>query len=393
MAVQLKTSDIWYYKHTLSEIQKRLNYPKWLQSIEKIIVLPTSEEVKANISNDNIAFLDSKVIDNTGLIIVKQLPNTQEQGTTTYQQSLYEEDINTQLYNLFGMTVSNPTLTFNDLKGFQEAKDNLLKAQTFVQKKLIQKNLSIFLGVSRSGKSFFAECLAGELKYKLILLDLGIILASPNPPKLMDDFFQYLQNIDDYVLLIDEIEKVVDPDSTNSMSKVMLGKLLTIFNDFNADNGFSIKDNFVIATANNITTLLKKNPEFINRFSLKYFIGYPTKETFVDVCNYYINKLNIDGITGTDILNISNVLYNKNEIPKMNIENNQIVFGKYAAGEIKELMTNLLIYCKEENNQLYCDNQILKKVIQTFKPQIQFANQGVINTIEAAKIANFKEIN
>lgn len=393
MSLQLKTSDIWYYQHTLSEIKKRLNYPKWLQPIKEIISLPTNEQIKANMSNDSIAYLDSKIIDNTGLIIAKPLPNTQEKGTTTYQQLLYDEDINTYLYNKYGMTTSNPILNFNDLRGFQEAKDNLLKAQTFVQKKLIQKNLSIFLGVSRSGKSFFAECLAGELGYKLILLDLGIILASPNPPQLLDDFFQNLQNIDDYVLLIDEIEKVVDPDSTNSMSKVMLGKLLTIFNDFNTDNGYNIKDNFVIATANNITTLLNKNPEFINRFSLKYFIGYPTKETFVDVCNYYIKRLHINGIAGIDILNISNILYNKNEIPKMNIENNRISFGKYAAGEIKELMTNLLIYCKEENEKLYCDKEILKTVVNTFKPQIQFANQGVINTIEAAKIANFKEIN
>ena len=392
MPIQLKTNDQWYYKQDLETIKKHLNHPKWLKPITKLIKLPLQEDIKQYITNDTIAFLSAKQLDNTNLIITKYLPNTQEDGTKTYQQVLYDEDINTELYNLFGMTVSNPTLTFNDLRGFDEAKRNLLKVQSFVQKKYVQKNLSIFLGVSRSGKSFFAECLAGELNYKLILLDLGVIIADKNPSKLLDEFFNYLQNIDNYVLLIDEIEKVVDPTSSNSMSKVLMGKLLTIFNDFNSDNGFNIKDNFVIATANNITTLLERNPEFINRFSLKYFIGYPTKETFINVCNYYIKKLNIIGIDGNQIFNIANMIYNKAEIPKLD-NTKRVIFGKYAAGEIKEFMTNLLVYAIEKDNQLFCDNQILKETLYRFKPQIVFADKGVINTIQAAKKANFQEIN
>ena len=222
-------------------------------------------------------------LDSSGILIIKKLPNTKEGGTKTTQQELYDEDINSDLYNRFGMNVSNPTVTFEDLGGFEEPKADMIRTMRYIGKGLVQKNLSMFLGVSRSGKSYFAECLAGELEYKLIILDLGVIMCDENPSKKLDDFFYYLETIDNYVLLIDEIEKVADPEGSAAMSRVLIGKLLTIFNNFNSESGFKIKDNFVIATANNITALLRKNPEFINRFGLKYFVNYPDKETFINV--------------------------------------------------------------------------------------------------------------
>ena len=392
MSLQLLTNDTWYYQSTLIEIKQQLDNPKYLIDIQEIIQLPTQKQIKDYLTDKTIAFLAPQPIEDNNLIIKKMLPNTQDDGTRTLQQKLYNENINTELYNKYGMSVSEPKANFDSLKGFQSAKDEMLKAQRYVEKGYIQKNLSLFLGVSRSGKSYFAECLAGELHYKLILLDLGIILASKNPPKLLDNFLNYLQNIDNYVLLIDEIEKVVDPNSSDSMSKVMIGKLLTVFNDFNTEKGFNIKNNFVIATANNITTLLEKNPEFINRFSLKYFIGYPVKETFIDIANYYLKTFKINGINGENIYNLSSTIYAKNEIPKMNLTNKQL-FGKYAAGEIKELMTNLLLSCKEIDSKLYCNPPLLREILKIYPPQIEFANKGVIKTISAAKKANFKEIN
>lgn len=392
--LQLRTDDSWYYEKVksgdITAIKDKLNAP-YMQNIAKIIPFPSSVEIKANLYEPNVCFLSPDKLLNNNLLIVKELPKTKYSGIKSTQQELYFEDINSELYDKFGLVVSEPETTFSDLGGFEIPKAEMLKTQDFIKKGLVQKNLSMFLGVSRSGKSFFAECLAGELKYKLILLDLGVIMNDPNPSKKLDDFFYYLENIDEYVLLIDEIEKVADPSGTSPMAKVLIGKLLTIFNNFNSKSGFNIKNNFVIATANNIFDLLNKNPEFINRFGLKYFVNYPPKQTFINVCDYYIKKMRVNGITGEDIYNLSNSIYIKDAIPTMEDSDN-VRYGKYASGEIKEFMANLLLHCVEKNGALCCDTDILHKVLNLQKPQIRFANRGVITTIQAAKIANFREV-
>lgn len=392
--LQLKTEDSWYYKKIhedkIEDIKAKLNLP-FLDTIKKIICFPSELEVISNLHDDTVCFIAPQRIYEHNLLIVKELPKTKYSGIKTTQQELYKEDINSELYNRFGLVVSEPTTTFSDLGGFEIPKEEMLKTQGFIKKGLVQKNLSLFLGVSRAGKSFFAECLAGELKYKLILLDLGVIMNDKNPSKKLDDFFYYLENIDEYVLLIDEIEKVADPSGTSPMAKVLIGKLLTIFNNFNSESGFNIKNNFVIATANNINDLLNKNPEFINRFGLKYFVSYPEKQTFINVCDYYIKRMRVQGITGEELYNLSNSIYIKDTVPTMEDSQN-IKYGKYASGEIKELMSNLLLHCEEKDGFLHCTSEILVKVLNLQKPQIRFANRGVINTIQAAKIANFREV-
>lgn len=393
--LQLFTEDSWYYDrlaaNDIKAIKERLSNPGWLANINKIIAFPDGKTIKENLGNPAVAFMSPEKLLNNSLLIVKTLQKTKMGGVKSTQQELYNEDINSELYNRFGLIVSEPTTTFKDLGGFNAPKSDMLRTKEYIEKGLIQKNLSIFLGVSRSGKSYFAECLAGELGYKLILLDLGVIMCDANPSKKLDDFFYYLENIDDYVLLIDEIEKVADPSSSGAMARVMIGKLLTIFNNFNSESGFNIKSNFVIATANNITDLLNKNPEFINRFGLKYFVGYPNKNDFIAVANYYIKKMQVAGVNGEDFYNIANSLYAKCEIPILN-SSTHTRFGKYASGEIKELMGNLLLFCTIKDDRLYCDIEILQKVIDLQKPQIFFAQRGVINTIQAAKIANFREV-
>lgn len=390
--LQLKTKDQKYYELVkngeLEILRDLIGNPAWFKKIGNLIAFPSNQQLKENLYNERVAFISSKEINE--LFVVKNLKNTSDGGVLTKQQYLYDEDINGELYNKFGMMVSNPSVSFKDLGGFTEPKQDMLRTQEYIKQGLVQKNLSMFLGVSRSGKSYFAECLAGELGYKLIILDLGVMMCSKNPSKQLDDFFYYLESIDKYVLLIDEIEKVADPEA-GGMSKVLIGKLLTIFNNFNSESGFNIGANFVIATANNISILLDKNPEFINRFGLKYFVNYPEQSSFIDVCNYYLSKMKITGITGEDIYYHSSAIYSKDEIPRMSYEEVK-KFGKYASGEIKEFMAVLLLFSEQNSSGLRVNEEILSKVLNLQKPQIQFANTGVLRTIEAAKIANFREV-
>jgi hypothetical protein len=397
--LHLRTTDSWYYEMAnqdeegCKKIKAKLNNPDWLQGIAKILPLPEAGDLRSFINDQKVAFLNPDDLPHSSLFVIKDLPNTEEGGIKNRQQCLYNEDINDALYNRFGLSVSYPSTNFSDLGGFDIPKKDILRTLDYVKKGYIQKNLSLFLGVSRSGKSFFAECLAGELNRRLIILDLGMIMCSPNPPRLLDQFFKYLETIDSYVLLIDEIEKAADPDSGVETAKVMIGKLLTIFNNFNSENGFQIKDNPVIATANNISNLLDKNPEFINRFGLKYFVNYPNQESFQSVFEYYLQKMKISGITGREALQYSNMIYAKLQVPILNRNMATRKYGKYASGEIKEFVANLMLLCEERDEGLYATVSILEATFELVKPQLDYANIGVNRTLEAARKANFIEVN
>lgn len=397
--LHLRTSDSWYYEQAamgeagLLEIKERLGNPNWLKNIKTVLPLPDNDALSTYINNDSVAFLHPERLPYQTLFVIKDLPNTYEGGIKSKQQFLYSEDINQALYNRFGMSVSNPSVTFDDLGGFHKPKTDVLRTLENVRKGFVQKNLSMFLGVSRSGKSFFAECLAGELKRRLIILDLGMIMCDKNPSLALDTFFKYLESIDSYVLLIDEIEKAADPDSGSDMAKVMIGKLLTIFNNFNSESGFQIKDNPVIATANNISNLLDKNPEFINRFGLKYFVNYPSQESFIKVFDYYLKKSNVTGITGEEALRYSSMIYSRLQVPTISKEAANKKYGKYASGEIKEFVSSLMLWCENREDKLYANVNILQATLDIIKPQLEYANVGVNRTIEAARKANFIEVN
>lgn len=151
------------------------------------------------------------------------------------------------------------------------------------------------------------------------------------------------------------------------------------------------RDTVDYTSLKHIMTLLDKNPEFINRFGLKYFVNYPTKQNFIQVCDYYIKKMRVRGITGNDIFDLSYSIYFKHEIPRM--DNGPVEkFGKYASGEVKELMGNLLLFCEERNGELWADKDILTTVLNLQKPQIEFAKHGVMATLKAAQVANFREV-
>jgi len=387
--LQIKTADVWYYTNSLDKIKEFLGYPKYLEKIDKIKYFPDDKYIRENLAKHNEVYISPERLQPERLFVVKSVPNHTKDGVRTLQQEYYDEDINAELYNRFGMFVSKPKVKFSDLRGFDEPKAEFLKVMDFIKRGWGGKSLSLFLGVSRSGKSYFAECLAGELNYNLIIFDVGRVASMNNPLKIIDEFFVYLEKLDNYVLLIDEIEKAVNPNDSKSLS--VIGKFLTIFNNLNTESGFRVRSNPIIATANNITTLLNQTPEFINRFGYKYFVNYPSMESFIEVANYYLKKSHIVGINGQDLYNYSSVLYANVEIPKT--EDMSGSYGKYASGEVKEFVSNLMLFCEEKDNKLTCTIDILKRVLKLQKPQIVFAYEGVIATVEAGIAAGFREVN
>jgi len=333
----------------------------------------TQEDLQ-NIEKGNIAIISPLAPPINGFFVVKHLPNIF--GIETSQQRLYQENMNESLYQKFGLTIKESTKTFEDLRGYEIPKKELLKALSLLKAGHIRKVLTLFLGVSGAGKSYFAECLAGTLKKKIIYLDMGILMEGENPIGRLNDFFRFIQDYDDYVLLMDEIEKPANPDGEGaaaSMAKMYIGQLLTIFNDLNTPNGYQIKDNPIIATANNIGALLDQNPEFINRFNLRYFIDYPAKENAIEIFDYYIKKSHIEGIKAEDLFYLSDIEYKETK-PRELAGKNACV---YAPREIFFLIEHLIL----ASDELVVTTDITKEVIKRNSPQSLYASKGVLRTI------------
>lgn len=146
-------------------------------------------------------------------------------------------------------------------------------------------------GIPGTGKSHFAKCMAGETERLLVELNLSLIMEAVDAIYRIGMIFDYfINNPGRYILWIDEIEKML----VGEKSVQMLGQLLTKINDLNStgvgnENQSSI---FVIATANNITDIAARFPEFTRygRFDLLLFMMPPTEEDAAKIFTLYLNK-------------------------------------------------------------------------------------------------------
>lgn len=379
----LVAEDQEYYKHnnnetvkdTIMRITQKLSYeiPNINEIREFKIKLDQNISVE-ELGDTGIAILSPVPPRLNTFFVVKRLPNVYKIETS--QQRRFKENLNDSLYQRFGLTIKESSKTLNDLRGYHVPKEEIMKAIKLLKQGHIRKILALFLGVSGAGKSYFAECLAGELGKKIVNLDMGILMEGENPIGRLNDFFRFIQEYDDYVLLMDEIEKPANPDGVGaaaSMAKMYIGQLLTIFNELNTPNGYQIKDNPIIATANNIGTLLDKNPEFINRFNLRYFIDYPAKPNAIEIFDYYIKSSGLKGVTAEDLFYLSDVAYRDFKPRELSGKNACI----YAPREIFFLIEHLVLASED----LAINQEIAREVILRNSPQAQYANKGVLKTI------------
>jgi len=152
---------------------------------------------------------------------------------------------------------------------------------------------SVFLsGVMGTGKSFFAQCLAGETDRLLISFNLANIMNEPNPLKAFDDAVSYLVNNPDekYLLWIDEIDKIFNGSPESEHIK---NKFLTFLNDL----GLTVHiDTFIVMTANKVEDILTKFPEMIRAGRVeplaKIFLDMIEIEDAKKTAELYIKKRN-----------------------------------------------------------------------------------------------------
>lgn len=372
------SSDI---KHYLEIKKLKKDY-----ELEQIIPLPSKKNILEGLSSSKIGFISNMPPEDKyrSFMVLKELSLDGEILTTQEKQYGVKEE--EALEKLFGLKVSKPTVTIekdmigqNQLRLFyKEVKDNItLETQTE----------PIFeLGVPGVGKSYSASCLAGSLGYSLIQLNLTIFVERGQGVNLLNQFFHYLTTKKPKcVVLFDEFENMVE-------SKAIMGALLSILGSLNdkSQGGYILTPHqILIATANNITDIVKAKPQFfrLGRWSHKFFFNYPIKEDALSTMLYFSTKYSV--MVDTEIIEDIYILYMGEYV-----DNFVAPRSVYSQVELKFLFKSFecmnLKELKNKNKQKY--KELLLQTIKNIIPSQVNTRQGIARLLSDARSNKFKEV-
>lgn len=293
--------DVEYYKnmHNIVQLVKEF-FNLENTALFEIMLLPTDEQVRNLVLNNKMGIIVSNefpLLKYRNLFIIKNLPN--KHGLLTSQAKTAGISEAQMLESELGLSVIDSPFTLNDIGGAKPLKD-FTKQLVNAEKHGYQAKGIFLVGIPGTGKTFFPKCFAGELKRKLIMLNLSQILESDEPIGKLNEIFEYLDNrckeypSEKFVILIDEIEKMIG-NSVEPKQKQMLGRLLTVLNDIHTP-ACEYKFNAIFfATANDLASILSNNPEFLRRgrWDELFFISLPTAEYAREMFELYIKKFKI----------------------------------------------------------------------------------------------------
>lgn len=229
----VKAQDQFYYDYkTMFDILS----PEYGKCID-IVFYPQGKEIindiKLRHKNDLkpifVAPYDPPVIFKDHFII-KEFGNKFDILTSQEKAENFSET--KMLEKRLGVSVINSKLSFKDLGGAKVLKEwvtNLLKAE-----KQGYKPKGLFLvGIPGTGKTFFPNCLAGELGRPLIMLNLAGIKETAEPIATINRIFSHLNKVGQKsIILLDEVEKMV-----GNADDPVTGRIMTILNDINSGGG------------------------------------------------------------------------------------------------------------------------------------------------------------
>ena len=229
----IKAQDQFYYDF---EIMFKLLLSDYGNKIN-IVFYPEEDEIIKTIKNNQKT--DNKLVFvapyNPPIIfknhfIIKEFGNKFD--ILTSQEKEENFSATAMLEKRLGVSVINSKLSFKDLGGAKVLKEwvtNLLKAE-----KQGYKPKGLFLvGIPGTGKTFFPNCLAGELNRPLIMLNLAQIKESAEPIATINRIFSHLDKVGQKtIILLDEVEKMV-----GNADDPVTGRIMTILNDINSGGG------------------------------------------------------------------------------------------------------------------------------------------------------------
>lgn len=211
-----------------------------------------------------------------------------------FQSKLSREKI---LSEKLGFKMVKPKVDLENVAGIYDFKEYIYKISSLSQAGIPSTLKSLFLfGTAGSGKTHVAEAIAHHFGYQFGYLDIPHFMTLSSPTHSLGILFDYLEEQEQKcVLLIDEIEKMFDFGGNDLKSRNVFGNLLTRLNNIHTNP----KSNIIfIATANDITNIVRFTPEFLRkgRFDEVFFFSYPTKKATIDLMTLFINKVSSETI-------------------------------------------------------------------------------------------------
>jgi len=281
------------------------NIERFYRIGEELLVVPSEEEIKSAILNRkkfNVIAPYPPPEKFKNLFVLQDIDAFDGLTLTTQELEflLHFEDKNERekmetilIREKLGLRVHKPTVKLSELGGMKRLKEfaEYVKKVNHIPELRIK---GIFLvGIPGTGKSYSAMAFAGELNRLLIELNISKIMESVNPVTTLQHAFMFIEKLrKPCIIWIDEVEKafsLVDP-----IEKRVYGQLLTIMNDLNTEIGFKI-DGFFWVTANDITYIMERSPEFLRRgrFDALFFVDVPDTETAKELFEIYLRKYNL----------------------------------------------------------------------------------------------------
>lgn len=341
-----------------------------------LIKFPSLDDIKKALQDNLItSFISSSYPPKEFIryFIIEKLPN--KKGLLTSQEAHNKIDESVVLQNQLGISVVKSENSFKDMAGAKPLKEwtkNFLVAE---QKGY--KSKGIFLvGIPGTGKTFFPQCLAGELERPLIILNLAFLKAKENPIQALNDIFEYLNTTNSkQIILIDEIEKMV-----GTGEDPLTGRLMTILSDLNSvSSEYKKLDVLVIATANNLDSILKNQPALLRRgrFDELLFVNLPSYDDAKDLFNLYIKKYKVEMIM--NLYEIDLLMKDINTIYEdVNTQSRRFI---YTPSEIATFISRLAFFKMAEKE---ITKEVIRKNIKEIVPIAKSAQEG-INKIIAQK--------
>jgi SpoVK/Ycf46/Vps4 family AAA+-type ATPase len=347
--------------------------------LEEILVLPTYETISKVITRKRFGVLSFDYPEDNWLyyFVLKVLPN--RNGVLTSQEVSLEITKNESVANKLGLNIIESKRSFKNLGGAFVLKEWAKRVEIMKSRKLPLKPV-FFLGMPGVGKSFFISCYAGEIGVPMIDLNIPLILESDNPLRKLHRIFEFFSDTKiPCVFRIDEIAKTLK-------NPIVIQQLLTILNDINTSDGYYL-NGVIIATENNITNLVKTEPQFFRhgRWNDKFFANFPTENEAMDIYKLFSDEYGLK-FSANDLEDL--YLYSED---KYKVPNLQELKSVYVPVEIEYLMQRLSMYSEDEL-QSKDKKDIFEKEIDIVKPQQLTASVGISKLLGEAETYGFQEI-
>jgi len=375
-AILMISSDVYYYEkvsnNDIDGYKERVKVG-YLDNIDTIIAMPTLDDISKNFSKKNVAFLHYKIPDSTLLeiLVVKHLPMIHD--FLTSQEKLYDVSEHESLRQKLQLEVIPTTNTFEQLAGAVNMKKFFRQVVRAYDNGNVEKITVFLLGIPGAGKTFLAECIAGEFGYLLVKLDLSLIMSMEDPFFKLHYFFRYVEKLAKdgvyLIILLDEIAQMLT--GTDTIQTQFKGQLLTILEDLNSQRGYFVGKSMFIATENNIRIIMETTPQFMARWIESFFIHFPNVVEAKDMFKMYLKKFNVflddDKKSNSDekidkLYTLIDTYYGEYRI-EQNLEDERCI---YSPREIKKYCSKLSIYSEGIDR---IDNKMMREVCKITPPQ------------------------